>query len=797
MALTINDKIVEPVPETVPEQMQKLNNWVVWKTAPSKKVNEHGEQILDKVLKRTNGASASSIDPKTWTDFHTAYSSYANGKFSGIGFVFEKENRIIGLDLDGHFEDGEPLTEIAEKICNETFVEISPSGTGAHAYFIGDMPEDFKKKYRDHEGELEIYNDGRFFTFTGVMVGQDDISKNQGFINDLVKQYFYKPPENEITYEEARTPNVFPSNEIKRKMFRNDKVKQLFDGDLSEYGNDSSAADMALANHLAFWTGKNPNQMDDIFRESGLYREKWDKVHSSNGDTYGEMTIKEAIRSCQNVYKQSVENPRESKDHVWDEIVTFDNEDVLPFPKDIFPDWLEDYIDQVAQSTQTPREMAAMGAFTALSIAMTGKFNVEVYDGWVEPLNTYLLTLMPPSSKKSQVFKAMMLPIQDFQKEKSEQMKVAVAQSKHDLDVKEKTINGLKTRISQPKKGDDIRELEQELADAIEDFETTEQVHSPTYIADDTTPEMLTQLLQNNNERMGIVSAEGGIFSTIKGKYSEVSNYDVYLSAYSGDMMSVHRLSREAVQLNEPLISIGVFAQPSVIQNLPREFFDRGLMARFLYSLPKDNRGERSIRPKRRDPVISDTYYNNMKTLLNINASGVTLSLTRNADNLLYLLQEEIEHRQGDGKDLSENDDIGAWSGKLIGQLMRLAGLLHMSKTMSYISYEIEEDTMHIVEKLKDYFISHMKKAFNISSEDPFIKDSEYLLSKILEMQEDNAVKQQSLWQKVKWKFKTAKDIEDPLKLLEDRGYIKVVDLKTESSKKTAKTIILNPLTAI
>lgn len=791
MVLTINDKIVEPEFDTVPEQMQKLDNWVVWKAVPGKKVNDNGEQVLDKVLKRTNGASASSTDPKTWTDFHTAYSSYASGRFSGIGFVFEKKNRIIGLDLDGHFEDGEPLTDIAEKICDETFVEISPSGTGAHAYFIGDMPDDFKKKYNDHEGELEIYNDGRFFTFTGVQVGQNEISKNQGFINKVVKKYFYKEPE--IKYEQARQMTVFPTSELKRKMFKNEKVANLFDGDLSEYGNDSSAADMALANHLAFWTGKNPDQMDDIFRESGLYREKWDVKHSSNGDTYGQMTIKEAISSCQNVYKQSIINPKESKDHVWDDIVTFDKDEVLPFPTDIFPDWIENYIDQVAMSTQTPREMAAMGAFTALSIATAKKFNIVIYDTWIEPLNTYLLTLMPPASRKSQVFKDMIKPITDYQKERRELLKHEIARNKHDIDIKERKINGLKKRISEPKKGDNVNELEEELRYEIEDLEDMEELKEPTYVADDVTSEVLERLLKDNGERMAIVSPEGGMFSNMS-RYSDVANLDVFLKGHPAERLSSHRLSRDAVELEEPHLTVGIFAQPTVIQEVPEQFFKKGLMARFLFSLPTDNRGERQIRPRGKDQFTSDMYYNNLKSLMNIQSDGINLSMSHDADMHVQLLQEEIEMRQGYKEDLRENEEIESWAGKLVGQLMRLAGLIHMSKVISQSDYIVQDDTINAIEKLKDYFISHAKKAFSVSAVDEDVVDAAYLLERILELHEDGSIKRQALWQMVKKKFGKASLFEPPLNHLVDRGYIKVVDLKSESGRgPRTKMIVLNP----
>jgi len=60
---------------------------------------------------------------------------------------------------------------------------------------------------------------------------------------------------------------------------------------------DGSSADQALMNHLAFYTGKNPQRMDRLFRRSGLMREKWDKRADYRG-----WTISKAVQSCRNVY---------------------------------------------------------------------------------------------------------------------------------------------------------------------------------------------------------------------------------------------------------------------------------------------------------------------------------------------------------------------------------------------------------------------------------------------------------------------------------------------------------------
>ena len=41
---------------------------------------------------------------------------------------------------------------------------------------------------------------------------------------------------------------------------------------------------------------RNPQRVDGLFRQSGLFREKWDVRHHSNGQTYGQHTIAEAMK---------------------------------------------------------------------------------------------------------------------------------------------------------------------------------------------------------------------------------------------------------------------------------------------------------------------------------------------------------------------------------------------------------------------------------------------------------------------------------------------------------------------
>jgi putative DNA primase/helicase len=75
---------------------------------------------------------------------------------------------------------------------------------------------------------------------------------------------------------------------------------RLWQGEWEQFYGSQSQADLTMCNILAFWTGRDPVQMDRLFRRSGLYRPKWDEMHGKQ--TYGEMTTGKAVRDCRNVY---------------------------------------------------------------------------------------------------------------------------------------------------------------------------------------------------------------------------------------------------------------------------------------------------------------------------------------------------------------------------------------------------------------------------------------------------------------------------------------------------------------
>lgn len=123
----------------------------------------------------------------------------------------------------------------------------------------------------------------------------------------------YLPPVCPSTFADLAGPGIELSDgEILKRMYDSqggDRKRRLYEGDSSMWGShdadypSQSEADMAFAHTLAFWTGKDPDRMDALFRTSGLMRPKWDGQHYSSGATYGAVTLARALLRVDDHYE--------------------------------------------------------------------------------------------------------------------------------------------------------------------------------------------------------------------------------------------------------------------------------------------------------------------------------------------------------------------------------------------------------------------------------------------------------------------------------------------------------------
>ena len=188
---------------------------------------------------------------------------------------------------------------------------------------------------------------------------------------------------------------------------------------------------------------------------------------------------------------------------------------------DALPEVIRRYVLAVAESTQTPVDMAAVEALGIVSLCCQGKYFIRGNADWAEPLNTYMVVIMEPAERKSSVLSMMIRPVEEYENEENSRRNAEIVESRMIQDKLEKEKRSLVERASKGKATEEeVRAKAAELAK----FEPAKPLR---LFVDDVTSEKLTSVLAENKGRAAVVSAEGGIFSIMSGLYNRNVNIDV------------------------------------------------------------------------------------------------------------------------------------------------------------------------------------------------------------------------------------------------------------------------------
>ena len=170
-------------------------------------------------------------------------------------------------------------------------MEFSPSGTGVHLFYKGKIPGTGNKNTKTG---VEMYEHTRYFTMTGNKLdcAINTVAEDNGTLNGFTKHISVLQKE-KIKSQKNTSVQLADDDllELAKNAENGEAFTKLWEGEWQENYASQSEADMALCCKLAFWSGKSKEQMDRLFRQSGLFREKWDKRHHASGATYGEETL--------------------------------------------------------------------------------------------------------------------------------------------------------------------------------------------------------------------------------------------------------------------------------------------------------------------------------------------------------------------------------------------------------------------------------------------------------------------------------------------------------------------------
>ncbi len=314
---------------TLPECLTALPQWVNW-------TYERRDGKWTKCPRTPTGAFAKSDTSSTWGTFAEVMAAADRRPDMGVGFVFSPDDPFVGIDLDDCLLPDGTLKPWAVPILDrfsDTYAEISPSGGGikvwARASLAG-LVAGTGTRRPCGDGQIEIYERGRFFTVTGrpyatsplnVVERQGDLEwllahigapvaacGATGAISAAVAEAPVPTPEpaREVTAEERAALR----SKIEAARANVPKFEELWLGGACGYyaagKPDPSRADLAFCNFLAYHLGLDAASIDQAFRMSERMRPKWDEKHFADGRTYGQATIQKALQWAAQERQRSV-----------------------------------------------------------------------------------------------------------------------------------------------------------------------------------------------------------------------------------------------------------------------------------------------------------------------------------------------------------------------------------------------------------------------------------------------------------------------------------------------------------
>ncbi len=299
------------------EPLADYNQFLLWKIGYRK-----GERVKLPV----NPTTATVVNPHdltVWVDRPTAFNAAKlYGDEYNVSFILSDNDPFFLVDIDDCLDDGKwsPLAMEMLKRLQGAAVEVSESGTGLHIIGTGVCPEHCCKP----KSGLEFYTTKRMISLTGTNAIGDASFDCSAQLPDLVNDYF--PPResiNGIGWTTEPVPewtgpiddeelikkaiksksgrNIFGSSCSFKSLWQANEADliQFFPDEKEERLYDYSSPDMALAQHLAFWTGKNCERMLNLMWLSSLVRDKW-----SSHKEYLKITITEAVGMQSKVYNR-------------------------------------------------------------------------------------------------------------------------------------------------------------------------------------------------------------------------------------------------------------------------------------------------------------------------------------------------------------------------------------------------------------------------------------------------------------------------------------------------------------
>lgn len=390
---------------------------------------------------------------------------------------------------------------------------------------------------------------------------------------------------------------------------------------------------------------------------------------------------------------------------------------VLPFPVDVFPDALQQFALQAAQSLNCPLDLIAVQMVAACGTAIGGSRTLQVTSDWQESPCMYVAIVAPPGGGKSPAKALVCAPLERRQNQLKHQYK-------QELEAYEAAIDShlppAMTAFSAPPS---------QSAPCAGSMPASSNVQPPPskpilqrVTTGDATTESLAPILRDNPRGllMGHDELAGWVRSQNQYKGGKGADRQFYLSVWAGQPLIIDRKGKEPVIVPHPFLNVMGGIQPDMLSLLADEkgradgFLDR-ILCSFPETMPAQHWTEHTV-----EAQVKQQWSDTLQILFNL--------------EMQHIEDEGIDRPQivnftTDGNAAwiewfdSHTDEInspaldaalkGPWL-KMKSYFLRLGLVIHFCRVAcgEVESEDVDAESVARTVRLIDYFKSHARKVY-------------------------------------------------------------------------------------
>lgn len=467
----------------------------------------------------------------------------------------------------------------------------------------------------------------------------------------------------------------------------------------------------------------------------------------------------------------------------WDDPIPFDDPTGPPVPIDAFPDTMRDYIEAVAVDTGAPLDLVAWCALATIGAATRGRYVMSPKPTWRESMHIQTTQIVASGGGKSPAYNAITAPLKAWDAQQAEAGRKALGEWR--LKGKRLAAAEKQAQRDADKTGSGQADKQRALESVQQDIlaHENEKPYAKHIVVNDITPQAIWKFLHRQEGSGAAFSAEGEFFRNVN-RYGDAPVWEPVLKGFTGDGHETRRAGDEDDDgrlIPRPIFALSLALQPQVVEDLGqvRGFRELGVLARLLMVFPQPvaERGNLSTSV----PAELQEWWDDRILEIANGTDGSTLApatLPMSPGALDVFSEEYAWYPQAVAAGVFL--DMEEWGRKYRGQVLRIAGILHILEHTSPVKTGVSATTMRRAITIMRNSIEHARIGHGIILGLGTQSNERYVLGIIDALLDGNPqtpITSADVYDRVRGRyiFRKADRVISILQTLEEHRYIRLV----------------------